>query len=122
MRLVAVKQKLIVSNAFSLNMLGDGTDAVKIDGVRVSKEQAEVYIREYLKQQKEIVNAIGHADLAAIVAQMFPDLPPAQRHDVILDADSALLVMQYRGPRLSEGCTKLPDGARLEIWVLCMQI
>lgn len=62
-------------------------------------------------------SAVGHVDMACI---MSTDLKMAVAHNratVSLDAGKhCLLVAQYRGPRLPEGATSLPEGASIQ-WV-----
>jgi len=55
----------------------------------------------------EIAHAIGHRDLAVLTGF------PYNRESIEATAGDILLVCQYRGPRLEEGATKLPDNAAL---------
>jgi len=67
--------------------------------------------------------AVGHADTARLVAVDIglPELAEAwaaiaaTRPTVSAEGNS-LIVAQYRGPRLPEGATTLPDGAVIEYW------
>jgi len=115
--------KVVLSNGFSINMLGPKAMdwAGKGDGVPLYvKKIGQAGLAETMASVTE--NAIGHADLAAIVAGMFPALPPASRKSVAFDMSDGgwdtLIVAQYLGPRLPEGTTILPEGARVECFAL----
>jgi hypothetical protein len=46
------------------------------------------------------------------------DIPIGERRTVQLDYGDCALVAQYRGERLPEGCTELPEGSSIEYyWV-----
>lgn len=59
-------------------------------------------------------SAIGHADTARIVSGMLGVELPANRVNVKLAKGEKMIVAQYSGPRLPEGATTLPDGAKIE--------
>src|SRR3989304_4090094 len=66
-----------------------------------------------------VENCIGHADTdavvrAALLAAGSAPLPLGQRITVSLLPGDYALVAQYIGPRLAEGTTVLPKGARIE--------
>lgn len=63
---------------------------------------------------KNAISAIGHADTARVVSGILGYEVPANRINVSLKKDDVLFVAQYKGPRLPEGATQLPDGATLE--------
>ena len=94
--------KKILSNAFSINMIPEGKDV-------------NVSIRNIRKEEipKDVESAIGHVDTAAVVSDELGFHVPAQRLTVALDENDILYVAQYVGPRLAEGTTKLPTGARI---------
>lgn len=56
----------------------------------------------------EFVSAVGHADTALLLGV------PAARITVCLHPGDVAYVAQYVGPRLPEGTTELPAGARFE--------
>ena len=98
-------------NAFSLNMLPadfDGHVAVK----PITANLASVLARN-------VIPAIGHVDTAAVVAaelDMNVDEvieAARKRPTVTLGEGAKALVAQYRGPRLPEGATSLPEGAKI---------
>lgn len=102
--------KFIICNAFSINMLSrEGQDVafvpVNADAVRnlLSHETWE--------------SAVGHADTAAVFSNVVGVQIPVARVSVALRRyETSLIVGQYRGPRLLEGATTLPEGAVIEWW------
>ena len=99
-----------IVNSFSLNMLS--TFKVNISLTELSLEQARL---EYDCSRNQ--SAIGHADTAKIVSALLQKEVPCNRATLSLKAGDSLLVAQYRGPRLPEGCTVLPEGSTIE-WAL----
>jgi len=57
---------------------------------------------------------IGHVDLARILQV------PYNRSSVILSEGDILLVAQYKGSRLPEGATKLPEDSTIEFFLVCV--
>lgn len=124
-------RKLYVANAFSLSMLvredQHGTprgyephhsDAMAVARMPRPLETPDRLIQEWEAAGAEIVSAVGHADTAAIfAAQLGREVAP-NRVSVKLAAGDILVVGQYVGPRLPEGTTELPEGARIEWWVV----
>jgi hypothetical protein len=70
------------------------------------------YLAELAKSGGEIAHAIGHRDVAAIVGF------PYRRESVEAEPGDSILVCQYRGRRLEEGATKLPEGATISWYVV----
>jgi len=61
-----------------------------------------------------LVSALGHADIAMIVSEALQQPLGVNRVSVFMnDPWDRLLVAQYSGPRLPEGATELPEGARI---------
>ena len=101
---------IYLTNAFSLNMLERAP--AHMDFLPITKDEA----REQLGA--DFFCAIGHADTAAVVGSDL-NLPLiACRDNVTLQAGDTLIVAQYHGPRLAEGTTTLPVGARIEYWLV----
>ncbi len=119
---MVASNRLILVNAFSLNMLN--TDRFTIVGKKIDKEEARRLITD---NQDALVPAIGHVDTAFVVCNMLNlgkrltyDIVQAaeERPTVVLEQGDAVLVAQYRGPRLPEGTTTLPLGANIEFYWL----
>ena len=99
-----------LTNAFSLNMLSSSESIIKIK--EVSKEQTKNILGD------DYTNAIGHTDLANVVANDLNIDITANRITVTIQPKDTLVVAQYRGPRLAEGTTILPPGATIKYYVL----
>ena len=66
---------------------------------------------------REATSAVGHADTARVFAAALERPVEANRVTVALARGERALVGQYVGPRLPEGATALPEGARID-WLL----
>ena len=99
---------MIVTNAFSINML---SDSASYKFSKVSLEDA----RE-LVQNNRWVSSVGHQDTAALFSALLGQHVRCLRGNV---SDPArMLVGQYSGPRLPEGCSTLPEGATITWWLV----
>lgn len=102
-----------ITNAFSLNMLGE-IEAETVARIEV-RPAPEMRVALFAKTAKSIV---GHADIAALISADVGIPVPTNRESVELAPGDELMVAQYRGPRLAEGATELPDGAVISwLWV-----
>lgn len=97
-----------LTNAFSLNMLASLPASVRAE--EVSREDAAALAAK-------ATSAVGHADTAAVFSSVLGVPVPANRATVSLAKGDRVLVGQYRGPRLPEGATTLPEGATIQ-WVV----
>ena len=99
-----------ITNAFSLSMIpSDRTANIEVRPISVGT------VTWYAKYMESIV---GHADTAALFSNILGIHIPVNRVSVIFDQPrTILLVGQYVGPRLPEGTTTLPEGARID-WKL----
>lgn len=94
-------------NAFSLNMLSGNADV----------HVREVSLDTARNLAKIATSAVGHADTAAVFADVLGIDVPCNRVSVSLQHGEAALVGQYSGPRLPEGATTLPEGATIK-WII----
>ena len=114
---------LIISNAFSLQMLpqwrlsGVDSDTGDFSPVPTGLRVTPVDPSAVLAEHGAFESAVGHADTAALFSTLLGVEVPAHRASVTLDEDTELLVGQYVGPRLPEGATTLPEGAAVR-WLL----
>jgi len=92
-----------ILNAFSFNMIGSYPVSVNAEEVDV------VTVRELIGSNAE--SAVGHADTAAVFADVLGISVPCARVNVSLEKGDVVIVGQYSGPRLPEGASKLPTGA-----------
>lgn len=99
---------MLLMNSFSLNMVP--AFPVDVSFVEISLEE----VRQLLVSELE--SAVGHADTAAIFADMLELPVPAVRATVQLHPGDTAIIGQYRGPRLPEGAHTLPEGATIQ-WV-----
>lgn len=97
-------------NSFSLNMLQSLTSLIEVE--EISLDQAKDIVAD-----NEIDSAVGHSDTAAVFTEQLGVEVPVNRTTIVLEKGEKVLVGQYKGPRLPEGCTSLPDGASI-IWCL----
>lgn len=100
-----------LANAFSINMLNSGMRETSIRFKVISKETAQ-----FLCQELGVVSHIGHADMANVVSAELGMSVPMVRDTH--NFSNHLLVAQYSGPRLPEGTTVLPEGSKIEWWLV----
>jgi hypothetical protein len=119
-----------LSNAFSLQMQEDndcttrkcGLDEVK--SIIINLVPGPYIDRESEKDGSDAVYAltaqscVGHADVAAVLSGLVGFTVPVNRISVALQPGDTLVVGQYVGPRLPEGCSTLPNGARVEWYIV----
>ena len=103
----------VLCNAFSLNMLPHGSDL------------STAHVAHLIQSGVLVANAIGHSTTDDIVRHMLElegcTVPPGERSNVTVGDGHdkpALIVAQYDGPRLAEGTTVLPEGARIKWFVV----
>lgn len=104
-------QKKILANAFSLNMLGEKADFTLIRVKPIDSTEIPV----------DAVSCIGHADTARVVGNILGREVPCNRVNVTLKKNDVLYVAQYKGPRLPEGATELPEGATIQFLEVTQQ-
>ena len=98
---------VIISNAFSLQMLPDGL---------------QIWVKSLTAEQvKELLgpdgwtSVVGHADTAAVISEQLGMTVPHNRQNVTLQEGDVLYVAQLTGGRLPEGATTLPEGFNI-VW------
>ena len=108
---------LFIGNAFSLNMLsrdGKARSPMPVDS-RLVGDTIQYHADS---EGWEVRSVVGHPSTAAIFSDLLGEDIPFNRESVKLGDDDALLVGQYSGPRLEEGATQLPEGAKIEWWLI----
>ena len=94
---------MVLTNAFSLQMLTNTSATITVEEVQPTKELLQ-----------ECDNSLGHKDICDLLNGMFgTSLVPNRKSDRLSDGDS-VLVAQYTGGRLPEGAISLPEGASLK--------
>ena len=114
--------KIIIANAFSINML---TGATALDFGPVVPEddltQTDI-VRNIIDAVgvDNVTSIVGHPDTAKVIGNMLGIDIPCNRVSWTWpdDDDTILLITQLTGPRLPEGATTLPDGAKLTWWMV----
>lgn len=96
-------------NAFSLNMLASFPASISIEEISFER------VRGILSAGFD--SAVGHANTAAVFGEQLGMTVQAQRITISLGCGDQVVVGQYRGPRLEEGATSLPEGATIQ-WLL----
>lgn len=106
-RKVAMKY---LANAFSLNMLQEGGTLIITREHISSKEVPE-----------EAVSVVGHDDIASVLSGILGrEVVKNRVNNKVLEGDE-LYVAQYLGPRLPEGATSLPEGAKIEFYKITVK-
>lgn len=100
--------KFYLVNAFSINMLTR-------QGQDIAFVPVDIQAVKSLLRNEQWESAIGHQSTADLLTAILGIEIVENRQNITLD-DSSLIVAQYRGPRLQEGVTELPEGATLEFW------
>jgi len=96
-------------NAFSLNMAAEPQGSVSWRAI--SPDEARTLLGDSFE------SAVGHQSTADVFASQLDCAVPCQRVTVSLSRGDRAVVGQYRGPRLEEGVTTLPEGASI-VWYL----
>jgi len=107
--------KIILSNAFSLNMLNS---SMNISFKEISLEEAKKILSE-----NSFESAVGHAVTADLFSNLLNQEVKANRVNVVFDSNTKMLIGQYSGPRIEEVAKTLPDGAKIKFFfVECVGI
>lgn len=97
---------VLLLNAFSLNMLASLPAQPLFE--EISLDEARTTLAEGFS------SAVGHTDTAALYADVLGMPVKAERVTIALRKGDRLVIGQYRGPRLPEGCSTLPVGATIQ--------
>ena len=103
-----------LGNALSLGMLDEleHLPAVTLTVAALDNAAAAKWTAE-----NEWESCVGHADTARLLSSLLAQDVQMRRVSTSLVVGDELLVAQYNGPRLPEGATSLPEGARIR-WML----
>lgn len=112
-----------ICNAFSLSMLERNEGASFAPVFSALTEEQAVFIAQRAQNTKTLdgnylVSAVGHADTAVLFNKMLGISLEVNRISVKLERGDFLLVGQYDGPRLPEGTSVLPEGAKIDWWLI----
>ena len=104
---------VVIANAFSLNML---SLEVGVTDLQVCPASPDA-VRQEIEEAGCYASIVGHADTAAVFSSLLGLDVPCNRATFQLEEGVTLFVGQYKGPRLPEGATSLPEGAKVE-WAM----
>lgn len=96
--------KILITNAFSLNMLVSLTATIQTEELSVPQ------VQEVLSKGYE--SGMGHS--TELVSEILGMQIPVNRSNNKIQDGESILVAQYVGPRLPEGAVELPEGASLK--------
>lgn len=99
-------QNTKILNSFSFNMVAAFPTAITAEEIPLERA------REIAAAGLD--SAVGHQDTATVFGQQLGVAVPAARATVSLQKGETVLVGQYRGPRMPEGCKELPAGATIQ--------
>ena len=101
---------IYLANAFSISMLqGDSRVLFSHWGLED--------VHEALTGQ-EWKSVVGHSTTANLIAEQIGRDVPTNRVSVSLTEEDLMIVAQYKGQRLPEGTTTLPEGASFDWWAI----
>ena len=102
-----MSRHLLLCNAFSLGMIS------LFDVATVQVEKISLSEAQDLMVDEGFISAVGHADTALLLSGLLGFYVSCNR--ITINAtEGRLIVAQYKGPRLAEGTTVLPEGASFE--------
>jgi len=114
---------IYICNAFSLSMLDRDAQRAELAAGgtgRIPRPIADpvAFLRSWEAHRSEIVSAVGHAGTARVFSKILGRNVEQNRVNVKLGPYKLALIGQYIGRRLPEGATELPEGAKIEWWVI----
>jgi hypothetical protein len=113
-------------NAFSLNML-QFSDNLTVSIKKLTVDEAKRVLAPEGHLDPGVALAVGHVDTARLIGTLLglPEEDIARmvevaqsRPTIRMTHGDRALVAQYIGPRLPEGATRLPEGAKLEFFLV----
>ncbi len=111
-------KRIIISNAFSVNMLDRQLGEQAVHATPINAHQARAMLRLFSKDNIPISSCVGHADIAAIMSGILNFDVPFNRETIQAVPGDLIILGQYAGPRLPEGTTQLPEDAKISWWSL----
>jgi hypothetical protein len=104
---------MFLVNAFSFNMVSD--DVLSVRRAKVTADEVRGF-----RMAPGLISAVGHATTAGLLTDILGFPVETNRTTVTLRRGDSCLLAQYVGPRLPEGATTLPEGARIDFYLLHM--
>jgi len=110
---------LYITNSFSLSMLDDWrlVDSSTETCINIQPVDNPVaWLANAEVRHGNAVSVVGHADTAILYSKMLDRHVECNRQSIVIDESTELLIGQYKGARLPEGCTELPEGSAIH-WI-----
>lgn len=104
---------ILVSNAFSINMLNDYTYyTLTVNNLKIEE------VKELLKNKK-FKSVVGHENTSILLSKLLDIEIKYNRETVNLSLGrDELLVCQYSGPRLEEKVEELPKNSKIRFYYI----
>ena len=115
-------KQLYVTNAFSLGMIPESIDSGIVCFKNFSKEEVLETITMVAGKGYPFISAVGHQSTADVFTDTLGVPVTMNRTTIQLTPDVGLIVGQYVGPRLEEGATSLPEGARIKWMFVYLEV
>lgn len=106
-----------IANAFSISMLPTEQTVTAIFSGPVAADEVKDHLGRYAVGEP-LESVIGHADTAKLVSEQIGVNLQVNRIRFKLAVGERLIVAQYVGPRLPKGATELPEGARIDYYMV----
>lgn len=104
--------KLYLLSSFSVNLLAHFPAQVQFAPITV--EEARALLSDGFK------SVVGHADTALLFSALLGVEVSMCRETAVLSPGTRAVLGQYRGPRLPEGCSRLPAEASIGWFVVAV--
>ena len=103
-------------NAFSANMLDPSIESINVEFHKLTLRGARDIVENY-----GIESCIGHADTANLLSNMLDTKIETNRCTVSMAHNEHAILCQYRGERLTEGCTTLPENSTITFFLITIK-
>lgn len=109
---------LYISNAFSLQMLGEEVVG-NIRYQQINIEDVKHFLDEFDDEEGvEPISAVGHQDTAQVFSNLLERNIPTSRINITLEKGDTLFVGQLMGGRLPEGTKTLPENMKIKWFIV----
>lgn len=110
---------MYLTNAFSVNML-PSSSITSFGDFQINFREVSLEVAKNILTEEEWISAVGHQSTADLLSVLFGIEIIPNRISVEMRRKSLdfLLMAQYSGPRLQEGVTELPEGAKIRFWIV----
>ena len=102
---------LYIGNAISFNSIVEAQGALHYRKMTVKEVAAMI-------ANRNPVSYIGHKDMANVISKQLGKEIPCHRINIWLRPGDTVILAQYIGQRLPEGATVLPEGARIDYFIV----